>query len=84
MYIYRYIYIHIAFSGTWVSPLVKCQIPGFGSGHDLIVCEFEIRIPLCVDNMEPAWDSLSLLLLPHPCSCSLSCSISKNKLKKIT
>ena len=25
----------------------------FGSGHDLVVCEFEPRVGLCVDSSEP-------------------------------
>ena len=38
---------------------VKCPTLGFGSGHDLIVHEFEPRIRLCAGSMEPALDSLS-------------------------
>ena len=53
---------------------------GFGLGHDLMVCDFEPHIRLCVDSTEPAWDSLSLpLFLPLPCSCSLSLSLSQGK-----
>ena len=33
---------------------------GFGSGRDLTVCEFEPRVGLCADSMDPAWDFLSL------------------------
>ena len=44
---------------------VKCLTLGFGSGHDLRVCEFEPCIRLHDDSVEPAWDSLSpSLLLP--------------------
>ena len=42
-----------------------------GSGHDLTVHEFEPVMGLCTDCAEPAWDSLSLLLV-LPESCSLS------------
>ena len=38
---------------------VKRPTLDFGSGHDLTVSEFEPRIRLCADNVEPAWDSLS-------------------------
>ena len=42
----------------------------FGSGHDLMVHEFELRIWLHPDGVEPAWDSLSpsLAVPPHPLS----------------
>ena len=52
--------------------LVECLILDFGSGHDLMVRETEPLTGLCSDDMEPAWDSLSL-----PCSCSPSLSLSK-------
>ena len=39
--------------------LVKCLALDFSSGHDLMVREFESRIGLCTDSMEPTWDSLS-------------------------
>ena len=49
---------------------------GFGSGHDLTVCEFEPCVSLHADSAEPAWDSLS-----HPLSArpppALSVSLSK-------
>ena len=72
--------------GAWVSQSVKHLTLDFGSGHDLMVREFEPRIGLCTDSMEPAWDSLSLpLSLPLPMlvlalSLSLSLSLSQNKL----
>ena len=45
---------------------VECLLD-FGSGHDLMVCEFEPRIGLCADIVESAWDSLPLpLFLPLP------------------
>ena len=39
---------------------VKRLIGDFGSGHDLMVCEFEPHIRLCALMVEPAWDSVSL------------------------
>ena len=56
--------------------MVKRPTLRFSSGHDFTVREFEPRIGLCADSMEPAWDSLS-----GPCLLSLSLKI--NKLKKI-
>ena len=65
---------------NWVSPLVKCPTLGFRSGHDLLVLEFEPRVGLCADGVEPVWGSLSpplsLLLSLLPCLLSLS---KKNK-----
>ena len=37
--------------GAWVAQSVTC--PDFGSGHDLVVREFEPRIRLCADSSEP-------------------------------
>ena len=48
--------------GAWVAQLVKRLTLGFGSGHDLVVGEFEPRVRFCVDSTEPAWNSLSLSL----------------------
>ena len=45
--------------GTWVAQSVKHLTLDFGSGHDLMVCEFEPCVRLCADSEEPAWDSLS-------------------------
>ena len=45
-----------------MAQLVKRQTVDFGSDHDLMVCEFEPHVGVCSDNVEPAWDSLSLLL----------------------
>ena len=42
----------------WLSRLKRLTI-GFGSGHDLAVPGTEIRVRLCADSMEPAWESLS-------------------------
>ena len=50
---------------------VKCPTLDFGSGHDLTVHEFEPYSRLCIDSVEPAWDSLSSSL-----SLSLSLSLS--------
>ena len=65
---------------------VKLPTLDFGSGHDLMVCEFEPHIGLHADSVEPL-QILSLpLSLPLPCSLCLSLSLknkSINKLKKI-
>ena len=45
-----------------MAQLVKHPPLGFGSGHDLMVCEFEPRVGLCAHNVDPAWDSQSLRL----------------------
>ena len=39
--------------GTWAAQSVKCPTLGFGSGHDLTVCEFKPRVELCADSVEP-------------------------------
>ena len=39
--------------------LVKCPTLDFGSGHDLMVHEFEPHVRLCANSGESAWDSLS-------------------------
>ena len=49
--------------GAWVAQSVEHPTVDLGSGHDLTACGFEPHIRLCVDSMEPAWDSL-LLSLP--------------------
>ena len=46
--------------GTWVAQSVKAS--DFGSGHDLMVHEFQPRVGLCTDSVETAWDPLSLSL----------------------
>ena len=57
---------------------VKHPTLDFGSGHDLVVHEFQPPIRLRVDSVKSAWDFLSLSLsLPLPCSLSLSLSPSK-------
>ena len=72
--------------GPGVTQVVKHPTLGFGSGHDLRICECEPCVRLCADSPEPAWDSLSLLSLPLPCLYPLSLSLSKqiNKLKTKT
>ena len=57
---------------------VKRPAPGFGSGHDLTVREFEPCIGLCPGSAEPAWDSLSLSFSAPP-ALSLSLSLSRYK-----
>ena len=42
----------------------------FGSGHDVCFLGFELRIGLCTDCADPAWDSLSLPL--SLCACAHS------------
>ena len=49
----------------------------FGSGHDLAVCEFEPRIGLCAQSLEPVSDSVSPSLSAPPYSLALSVSLSK-------
>ena len=65
---------------------VKRPTLGFGSGHDLTVREFDLRVGLCADSLEPAWDSLSLSLSAPPLlalSVSLSHTINFKKKKTI-
>ena len=65
----------MAFKNRWAE-----GVPGWlsqlsihlGSYHDVMVRESEPYPGLCADNMEPAWDFLSLLSLPLPCSLTLS------------
>ena len=50
----------------------------FGSGHDLTYsCEMEPRVRLCVDSVDPAWDSVSLSLSASIPAQALS--LSQNK-----
>ena len=60
------------------------EATNFGSGHDLPVCGFQLRIGLCADSSEPgACFRFCLplsLLLPH--SYSVSQKINTEKLKK--
>ena len=64
---------------AWVAQSVERPALDFGSGHELMVCEFEPRIRLCADRAEPAWNFLSLSLslslsppLPHSFKPSLT------------
>ena len=38
----------------------------FGSGHDLMVREFEPQVGIRTDSVEPAWDALSSPSLSDP------------------
>ena len=74
----------ITLGEAWVAQSVKRPTLHLGSGHDLTVREFEPPVGLCVDSVEPAWDSLSPSLsapLPptyvHSLSLPLSLSLSK-------
>ena len=78
---YTYLKTYII-GGTWVAQLVKNLILDFGSGHDLMVREFEPHIRFCADNAEPAWDSLSPLSLSAPLSLILPLSFSLSKIKE--
>ena len=61
-----------------MAQLVKCLTFDFGSGHDLMVCEYRPRVELCADGVESAWDSLSLSLsLPLSHSHAHSHTLSK-------
>ena len=64
--------------GAWVAQSIKRLTLDFGSGHDLKIHEFEPHVGLCADSVEPARDSLYLLLsLLFPCCLSLSFSQNK-------
>ena len=52
--------------GTWVAQSVGCLTLDFGSGHDLMVHEFELLVGLCADSLEPPWDSVSPSLSAPP------------------
>ena len=45
---------------------VKHLTLDFGSGHELMVCEFEPCVVFCTDSMELAWKSLSPFLSAPP------------------
>ena len=49
-------------SGAWAAQSVKQPTLGFGSGHDLTVCEFEPCVKLCSDSMDSLGFSLPLSL----------------------
>ena len=66
--------------GIWAAQSVKCSTLDFGSGHNLMVCEFKSHVGLCADSVDPAWDSLSPSFSDcPPLSLSLSLSLSQNK-----
>ena len=52
--------------GAWVAQSVKRPTLDFGSGHDLVVHEFEPHVGLWADSVEPAWDALSPSLSAPP------------------
>ena len=61
---------------AWVAQLVK-QRTDFGSGRDLVVCEFEPHVGLSAVSTEPTLDPLSpSLSAPPPLVLSLSLSLS--------
>ena len=55
----RLVYSKLPFSATWVAQSVKLLTFDFGSGHDLMVCDFEPHIGLWTGSTEPARESLS-------------------------
>ena len=61
--------------GAWVAQLVKRPTLDFGSGHDLVVCEFEPHVGHCADTVTvqslPRILSLSPSLWPS-CVCTLN------------
>ena len=61
--------------GAWVAHLGKSPILGFGLANDLLVCEFEPCIRLCLVSGD--WDSLSSFLSLYPLTPVLS--VSQNK-----
>ena len=64
--------------GAWVAQSVKHPTLGYGSGHDLMVYEFEPHVGLHDDSAELAWDSLYLPLSAPPLlALSLSLKIHK-------
>ena len=65
-------------SGLLGAQSVKRPILDFSSGHDLTVPEFEPRIRLRADGMEPAGDSLSPSVSAPPLLVR-SVSLSQNK-----
>ena len=44
----------------------ECLALDSGLGHNLMVCGIEPHVRLCIDSMEPAWDSLSPCLSAPP------------------
>ena len=62
--------------GAWVAQSVKHPTPGFSSGPDLTVREFQPRVGLWADSTELARDPLSFSLSAPPL---LTLSLSQNK-----
>ena len=63
--------------------LLKRLTLDFGSGHYLMVLEFEPRFGVCADSVDPAWGSWSPSLSPPTLlmiifSLSLSLSLKKH------
>ena len=56
------IYVLKVHRGAWVAQSVRHLTLDPGSGHDLMVGEFEPHVGLHTASTEPAWESLSLLL----------------------
>ena len=61
--------------GAWVAQSVKPPPLDVGSGHDLMVFEFQPHVGLCAVSTEPPWDSLSA---PNLLVLSLSLNINKH------
>ena len=57
-----------------MAQLVKWLTLGLGSGHDLMVGDFEPCMGFCANSVQPAWDSVFLSL--HP-SSALSIALNK-------
>ena len=51
--------------GAWAAPRVRPPTLDFHSGHDLTTVEIQSHLGL-QQNVEPAWDSLSLSLSAPP------------------
>ena len=60
---------------------VKRLALDFGSIRDLTVREFKPCVGLCIDSVEPAWNSLSSLSASLPLTRYVS--LSQNKCKKL-
>ena len=67
----------VGFPGAWMVQSVKRLTHDFVSGHHPVVRGFEPHVGLCVDSVEPTWDSLSLF--PHLFTLSLKNEINFKK-----
>ena len=73
-----YVYHFVTIENTCGAQLVKHPTLDFGSGHDLVLGEFEPGVGLWADSAKPAWDSLYLpLSLSAPPLLALS--LTQNK-----